>query len=1141
MAWLTHIHTFDEANTARTLYISAGLEAPLVDGTLHEEVSQTILRLGTKIFQDYGKAAAAASKGDVTLIIDEKLDVWKRHYFRGSEIEIYEGSGKALSGYGLRFRGSIAGATHSENQLTLSLRDNSWKLDRPLNIPEFIGTGDLEGGEDLKGKKKPLILGEPLAVDPSAYLIDGLHLIYMVSYRAIEAITKVTDGGNLLTFAGDYPNLSALRAASLSFGEYATCLALGLIKLGGRIALKLAVWAKGDNAGGYTNLPGSLITHVLDNFADLTIPTDSAALTALDTGHPYPLGFYIDTEVTAASVIESICVSSGAFWHVNRLGDLSARIIAMSTPSYSFGEDDYREFKKTEDRPVIKKLKIGYARIEAVHSAGELAKVTSDDIDGLPDALTKLDGISEGADVSAEIIEALVLNPSFEGFGNYWDAGAAWSFVKDAALAYDGEGVAIFDAALGQASTGGPHGQQPFAAFPLGGLYNEDTEQSNTNLRKMIMAPGDRFKILGVARNSDGADIQMALAVDWYRMDGTLISRTTGPAETPGTDWSLMQHIFTAPAETFVARFLWLPVSWTTGKCYVDQVRFAGVQGADGGYVDVRFIRSELKPTTPTGDEPAGWTDGPPEADGNPLWMSKGFKTALDTLVGAWSDPVQIEGAGQQVQYSIDGETWHTPPFEENDIYMRQRLTSDDAWSIPIRIVGEDGENGTDGGYIDVRFRRSSSTPSTPSGNNPSGWSDGPPAANGYPLWMIRGSKTAADELVGNWSTPAQVGGDGLEVQYSTNGSIWDNPPFQTGHLYMRTRAPGGTWSNAVRIVGEKGDPGANGSDGADGANGVDGVDGADGAPGISALHIAYRLNYNPSTGSHSSWCKVHGFDANGDPDESEPAKIIREDGSVTEFGGTSGTSASGLYGASLINNASFYIVIDLSGANFSRSGTSNGRVVPARKVGSTWEYYAANAGWTVFTPDSDHFIIGIGYKGSSFERISNVMMDMEGAPELGAVQISDTEHLANNAATLPKSYDATGIQLNHSESSGGPYGTVGSALTGIPFTAGEGAAVKLSFDATFRCNDDPIRCYARWQRRPSGGSWTTIRTMSQLVNITSFGSATQRFSICSSYTDEPGSSGTYEYRLQAWGQGEQTSDRAYFDNFNFEVQAVRK
>jgi hypothetical protein len=138
-------------------------------------------------------------------------------------------------------------------------------------------------------------------------------------------------------------------------------------------------------------------------------------------------------------------------------------------------------------------------------------------------------------------------------------------------------------------------------------------------------------------------------------------------------------------------------------------------------------------------------------------------------------------------------------------------------WEL-LASVGAEGAAGSNGGFFDIMFRRSISQPATPTDSAPVEWSDGPPAADGNPLWIIKGLKSAEDELIGAWSIPQEIGGSGLEVEYSVSGSSGWHSTFQASDLYMRQRLAGGSWSAAIRVVGEKGDDGPTGPRGPSGA-----------------------------------------------------------------------------------------------------------------------------------------------------------------------------------------------------------------------------------------------------------------------------------------------------------------------------------
>ena len=120
---------------------------------------------------------------------------------------------------------------------------------------------------------------------------------------------------------------------------------------------------------------------------------------------------------------------------------------------------------------------------------------------------------------------------------------------------------------------------------------------------------------------------------------------------------------------------------------------------------------------------------------------------------------------------------------------------------------------GPAGGYTDYIFKRNASQPSTPTGDTPAGWSDAPPAGSD-PLWMSVGDKNSSGVLQGSWSTPIRLdgpagangsNGSSVEIEYSVNGSTSWHSTFTTGDIYMRQRVGAGSWSAAIRIVGEQG------------------------------------------------------------------------------------------------------------------------------------------------------------------------------------------------------------------------------------------------------------------------------------------------------------------------------------------------
>lgn len=154
------------------------------------------------------------------------------------------------------------------------------------------------------------------------------------------------------------------------------------------------------------------------------------------------------------------------------------------------------------------------------------------------------------------------------------------------------------------------------------------------------------------------------------------------------------------------------------------------------------------------------WTD----ASGNRFQFNDGgFCLVDDTEVrSGWTVFVDLsgfkdgeDGKSLIVQYSKDGSNWHDT-FQSDDIYMRQKLGEDGAWSNKMRIVGEAGAAGENGEYTDFEFAVNDSMDVAPL----SGWQDAPPSVGrGQYLWM-RQRVVHGDGTADNWSHPVRIGGE---------------------------------------------------------------------------------------------------------------------------------------------------------------------------------------------------------------------------------------------------------------------------------------------------------------------------------------------------------------------------------------------
>ena len=139
--------------------------------------------------------------------------------------------------------------------------------------------------------------------------------------------------------------------------------------------------------------------------------------------------------------------------------------------------------------------------------------------------------------------------------------------------------------------------------------------------------------------------------------------------------------------------------------------------------------------------------------------------------------------------------------------------------------------------------------------------------------WTLRGNLRGPDG-------PAGADGDGLITEYSVDGVSGWHSTFTDGDIYMRHKiGEGGTWTNAIRLVGEQGPEGIQGPAGADGqslytwiayADSADGtLNFTNGAPG-ARTYIGVAYNKTSATESANpadyAWSLIKGADGDQGP-----------------------------------------------------------------------------------------------------------------------------------------------------------------------------------------------------------------------------------------------------------------------------------
>lgn len=219
------------------------------------------------------------------------------------------------------FSGVVENFTRQQGKTTLNLSVSDEEFAADILTLQYAGTGGLEGEANLKGVAKPWVHGRVRFMEPVP--LDLIDNVFQVSaYGPVDAIEGVYEGGaSFGASQGDYADLAALLAADLAGGQWATCLALGLFRLGAPPAGVITADVRGDSTGGYRDLTGAIIARIADHLG-LSARVKLTDLAALDAAMPYPVGFVVANQEQFLSLVQRIVLMCNALAGVDMLGKL---------------------------------------------------------------------------------------------------------------------------------------------------------------------------------------------------------------------------------------------------------------------------------------------------------------------------------------------------------------------------------------------------------------------------------------------------------------------------------------------------------------------------------------------------------------------------------------------------------------------------------------------------------------------------------------------------------------------------------------------------------------------------------------------------------------------------------------------------
>jgi hypothetical protein len=308
-----------------------------------------------------------------------------RYAFVDARMQMWQGdAGAAWGGYVLRFDGRISADPEIEDQrATLSFGvDDRW-LDQPL-LATYAGTGGIEGRAEQKGAEKPLALGAPQGVP--GVLLDPVKWIYQLhAYGAVESVDVPLErlARQFGSPVADHANYAALDAATVAAGQWATCKASGLVRMGAPPYGKLCFLMRGDKGGvdGWVRRAGAQIKRIAA-IAGYAAKVNEASVDALDAARPYDLSLYFGSQQSVREAVQAIAASVNAVAGVSLTGELITVAIGINAAALTLqvdgsGDPSVASCRKLGMDAPWWRLSIGAQPFWLVHGDGDYVTATS--------------------------------------------------------------------------------------------------------------------------------------------------------------------------------------------------------------------------------------------------------------------------------------------------------------------------------------------------------------------------------------------------------------------------------------------------------------------------------------------------------------------------------------------------------------------------------------------------------------------------------------------------------------------------------------------------------------------------------------------------------------------------------------------
>lgn len=264
--------------------------------------------------------------------VKQSVPMADRYYWQGAPVEIRAEQIGAAWPWTVRFSGVVGSASRKKQSLSITANVDTSGFSKNVLTGSYAGTGGVEGGSDIKNRLKPLILGYARNVEP--VLINADYSIYQFSaYGPIEGVTGLFERGSAFgSPVADYADYAALLAATIPAGQWGTCLAQGLIRLGAPAYGVITGDVKGYKVAGSTPRLTGAIIKALATIAGVSSGTlNTASLDALDAAVPFTVNIVLSDQVTFIDIANQMALACNAQAGISLTGSYFVTPVNLSS------------------------------------------------------------------------------------------------------------------------------------------------------------------------------------------------------------------------------------------------------------------------------------------------------------------------------------------------------------------------------------------------------------------------------------------------------------------------------------------------------------------------------------------------------------------------------------------------------------------------------------------------------------------------------------------------------------------------------------------------------------------------------------------------------------------------------------------